>query len=235
MEHLAPIPGDPARAPAVREMFARIAPGYDRANRWMSMGIDRWWRRLAIRALGPAATGDILDLCAGTMDFSAALAPGARSVTALDFCADMLEAGRAKVPASVRTVCADARQMPLPDASFDGIVAGFGIRNVPEPERAVAEALRVLRPGGVFVVVDFFKPTSLAARVFSSTYNRVVLPLVGGWVTGDAAPYRYLVGSMDAWTDRAGFEATCRQVGFTDVGGRELLPPVASMVVARKA
>lgn len=235
MEQLAPIPGDPGRAPAVRDMFAKIAPGYDRANKWMSMGIDRWWRRIAIRALGPAASGDMLDLCAGTMDFSAALAPGARSVTALDFCADMLEAGKAKVPTTVRTVCADAREMPLPDASFDGIVAGFGIRNVPEPERAVAEALRVLRPGGVFVVVDFFKPTSLAARLFSSTYNRVVLPLVGGWVTGDAAPYRYLVGSMDAWMDRGGFQAVCRDAGFAQVGGSELLPPVASIVIARKA
>jgi demethylmenaquinone methyltransferase/2-methoxy-6-polyprenyl-1,4-benzoquinol methylase len=235
-----PVPGDPNRAPAVRDMFARIAPGYDRANQFMSMGIDRAWRRIAIRTLGANAKGDVLDLCAGTMDFTAALAAppggtGARSIVALDFCAPMLEAGMAKIPAgaNVRTVCADARDLPLPDASFDAIVIGFGIRNVPEPERALAEARRVLRPGGVMVVVDFFRPTTFAQKFFAGTYNRVVLPIVGGLVTGDASAYRYLAGSMAAWYNREGFEAACRTAGFTTVSGRDLFPPVASLVDAR--
>jgi ubiquinone/menaquinone biosynthesis C-methylase UbiE len=125
----------------MEDMFARIAPGYDDANKVMSMGIDRIWRRIALRALGSAADGDVMDLCAGTMDFSAALAGRSRSVVAVDFCQPMLDAGRAKIPdeANVRILCADAREIPLPDASLDGIVAGFGIRNVPEPERALAE------------------------------------------------------------------------------------------------
>ena len=235
MGALAPVPGDPGRAPAVRDMFARIAPGYDRANRFMSMGIDRRWRKIAIRALGDAARGDVLDLCAGTMDFTAALAPAARSVVALDFCAPMLEAGMAKIPAgaNVRTVCADARALPLDDSSVDAIVIGFGIRNVPEPERALAEARRVLRPGGVMVVVDFFRPTSWAQRFFAGTYNRVVLPIVGGLVTGDSSAYRYLAGSMAAWYDRAGFERACLAAGFDTARGRELFPPVASLVEAR--
>ena len=160
---VAPVAGDPGRAPAVRDMFARIAPGYDDANKVMSMGIDRIWRRIALRALGSAADGDVMDLCAGTMDFSAALARRSRSVVAVDFCQPMLDAGRAKIPdeANVRILCADAREIPLPDASLDGIVAGFGIRNVPEPERALAECARLLRPGGVLVVVDFFRPCLL--------------------------------------------------------------------------
>lgn len=232
----APIAGDAGRAPAVQAMFARIAPGYDSANRWMSMGIDRAWRRTAIRALAERADGDMLDLCAGTMDFSAMLVGRSRSIVALDFCAPMLEAGAAKLPpgSNVRTICADARELPLPDASVDGIVAGFGIRNVPEPERAVAEALRVLRPGGRFVVVDFFKPTSLLAILLDRTYNRVVLPLVGGMITGEGAAYRYLAASMGAWTDRAGFEQMCLTAGFATVHGHELFPPVASLVVAEK-
>ncbi len=232
-----PVPGDPNRAPAVRDMFARIAPGYDRANQFMSMGIDRAWRRIAIRALGDTAAGDVLDLCAGTLDFTAALAPRARSVVAVDFCAPMLEAGLAKIPAgaNVRTVCADARELPLPDASVDAVVIGFGIRNVPEPERALAEARRVLRPGGRMVVVDFFRPTTLAQRFFAGTYNRVVLPIVGGLVTGDASAYRYLAGSMAAWYDRPGFERACEAAGFATVTGRDLFPPVASLVEARVA
>lgn len=231
-----PVAGDPARAPAVAAMFARIAPGYDRANAWMSFGIDRIWRRIAIRELGAAARGDVLDLCAGTMDFSAALHGTARSLTALDFCAPMLEAGAAKLPpGAVRTVCADAREMPLPDASVDAIVAGFGIRNVPEPHRAVAEAARVLRPGGVFVVVDFFRPVSFLARFLDLTYNRFALPLIGGLITGERGAYQYLAASMGAWTDRPGFVHMCTENGFTEAAGRELFPPVASIVIARKA
>ena len=229
-----PVAGDPNRAPAVRDMFARIAPGYDDANRFMSMGIDRIWRKVALRELGAAVNGDVLDLCAGPMDFSAALAGRARSVVAVDFCQPMLDAGQAKIPlgANVRTVCADARAIPLPDASFDAIVAGFGLRNVPEPERALAEAARLLRPGGVFVVVDFFRPETLLARFFSSTYNRVVLPIVGGLVTGDASAYRYLAESMGAWHSRPTFCAALREAGFAEADGRELFPPVASLVRA---
>lgn len=231
-----PVAGDPGRALAVRDMFARIAPGYDRANRWMSLGIDRAWRRIAIRELGAAADGDVLDLCAGTMDFSAALAARSRSIVAVDFCAPMLEAGRAKISAGapVTTLCADARAIPLPDASVDAIVAGFGIRNVPEPERAIAECARLLRPGGMLVVVDFFRPATLLAKLFAATWNRFALPLIGGIVTGDASAYRYLGRSMAAWYDREGFEHACSEAGFAQVSGRELFPPVASIVVARR-
>ena len=217
-------------------MFARIAPRYDLSNRMMSFGIDRIWRRIAIRELGACADGDVLDLCAGTMDFSVALASRSRSLIALDFCQPMLDAGAAKVPpgTKLRTICADARAMPIDDASLDGAVAGFGIRNVPEPERAVAEAWRVLRPGGRLVVVDFFQPRSLLARVMDVSYNRVVLPMVGGLLTGEFSAYRYLAASMGAWCDRPGFEKTCREAGFHTVRGWDLFPPVASIVVAEK-
>lgn len=230
-----PTAGDPARAPAVAAMFARIAPRYDLSNRLMSFGIDRAWRRIAIRELGPAADGDVLDLCAGTMDFSRALAGRARSLVALDFCQPMLDAGAAKIPVGtrLRTICADARELPLPTGSFDGVVSGFGIRNVPQPERALAEARRVLKPGGVLVVVDFFQPRSLLARALDATYNRVVLPLIGGLLTGEPSAYRYLANSMHAWCDRPGFEQLCRNAGFAQVEGRELFPPVASIVIAR--
>lgn len=231
-----PTAGDPGRAPAVAAMFSRIAGRYDLSNRVMSLGIDRLWRRAAIRQLGDAARGDMLDLCAGTLDFSVALASTARSIVAVDFCQPMLDAGAQKVPAGTafRAVCADARDLPLPAASVDGAVAGFGLRNVPEPHRALAEAFRVLRPGGRLVVVDFFQPRTLLARLLDATYNRVVLPLIGGLLTGEFSAYRYLAASMGAWCDRAGFEQMCRDAGFIVLSGRELFPPVASLVVAQK-
>ncbi len=232
----APLAGDPGRAHAVREMFARIAPGYDRANRWMSLGIDRRWRRIALDALGAAASGDVLDLCAGTLDFSLALAGSARRVVAVDFCAEMLEVGRRRLPptAPVETVCADARELPLSPGVFDGAVIGFGIRNVPEPERVLGELRRVLRPGGKLVIVDFFRPTTLLQRLMAGSYNRLVLPVVGGALTGDAAAYRYLADSMAAWCSRAEFEQLCVDQGFLAVSGQELFPPVASLVVAER-
>lgn len=228
----APVAGDPGRAPAVRDMFARIAPGYDRANRIASLGIDQAWRRAALRALGDSARGDVLDLCAGTLDLSA-MVTGARSLVAADFCAEMLEAGRAKAP-HARTVCADARELPFPDSSFDAVVAGFGIRNVPDPGRAVAEAARVLRPGGVFVCLDFFKPTRTAQRVLLDAYNAVVLPMVGGLATGHPSAYRYLVQSMDAWLTRTQFEELLRGHAFLEIDGWDLFPPVASIARGRK-
>lgn len=235
-----PVAGDPNRAGAVQAMFARIAPGYDRANFWMSMGIDRIWRADAIRRCGDSVKGDVLDLCAGTLDFSRMLSPEAATLTALDFCQPMLDAGVKNLPPRpgrppVRLICADAREIPLPDASLDAVLAGFGIRNVPEPERAVREVFRVLRPGGVFLTVDFFRPTAPLARLMSASYNRIVLPIVGGLITGDSAAYRYLADSMGAWTDRAGYERMCREAGFDQVDGAELFPPVAARVRARKA
>lgn len=234
----APQAGDPGRAPAVQAMFARIAPGYDRANFWMSMGIDRLWRRQAIRLCGPNVAGDVLDLCAGTLDFSRMLSPVSRSIVALDFCQPMLDAGRRNLPPRaepVRLVCADAREMPLADGSVDAIVAGFGIRNVPTPERAVQEAFRVLRPGGVFVTVDFFRPETAMARLMSASYNRLVLPVVGGLITGDSSAYRYLAESMGAWASRDDYQQMCLRSGFAAVDGAELFPPVAAWVRARKA
>lgn len=232
MSAMVPVAGDPGRAPAVRDMFARIAGGYDRANRVLSFGIDRWWRKQALAELGPKVSGDVLDLCAGTLDFSAMLAGRSQSVTALDFCQEMLDAGRAKAPHAT-LVCADARELPLASGTFDAVVAGFGLRNVPEPHRALAEVRRVLRPGGVFVCVDFFQPQGFLARAMDRSYNRVVLPIVGGMISGDSSAYRYLADSMAAWTTRSGFEGMCRDAGLVDVTGRELFPPIASLVVAK--
>jgi ubiquinone/menaquinone biosynthesis methyltransferase len=208
-------------------MFARIAPGYDRANRVASLGIDQAWRRAALRALGNAAHGDVVDLCAGTLDLSAMIT-GARSVVAVDFCKEMLDAGRAKAPGA-RLVCADARELPLPAESADAVIAGFGIRNVPEPGRAVAEVARVLRPGGVFVCLDFFRPATVAQRILVDTYNTLVLPVVGGWATGQPSAYRYLVQSMDAWLTRAQFQDLLAGHRFREIDGWDLFPPVASI------
>jgi ubiquinone/menaquinone biosynthesis methyltransferase len=234
----APTAGAADRAPQVREMFDTLAPSYDRANRIISMGLDQGWRRKAIRQLGPAAQGDMIDLCAGTLDLTVMLLDaGARSVKAVDFAEQMLLAGKPKIPGSadVALITADAREMPLPDASVDGVIAGFGLRNVPEVHRAVAEAARVLRPGGRLVVLEFFQPTSLLSRLLQGSYNRFVMPILGGMVSGYGSAYRYLAGSIDAFMTRPDFEAILRDNGFEDVTGEDMFPPVASLVCGTRS
>ena len=232
-----PEPGAADRAPQVQAMFDQIAPKYDLANRVLSLGLDQWWRRIAISALGDTLKGDVLDLCAGTLDLTLMLVEaGAQTVTAIDFSEEMLRAGESKIPpeAQVETIAADARSLPLADQSVDGIVCGFGLRNVPELEKALAECARVLRPGGRLVVLDFFQPEGVVSRFLHSTYNRVAVPVVGGWITGAAPAYRYLTGSIEAFVSRTEFETMLSVHGFA-VEGKEMTPPVASLVVGSKS
>ena len=232
----APTAGAADRAPDVQQMFDTLAPTYDRANRVISMGLDQGWRRQAIAALGESAQGDMMDLCAGTLDLTVMLlAAGAGHVHAVDFAAKMLEAGRPKLApdAPATLVTADAREMPFDDNSFDGIIAGFGLRNVPEVHRAVAECARVLRPGGRLVVLEFFQPVSPVSRLLQGSYNRFVMPLLGGAVSGFGGAYRYLAGSIDAFLPRATFEQMLVDNGFAEAWGRDMFPPVASLVVGQ--
>jgi len=229
-----PTAGDAERAPEVQAMFDRISGRYDLANRVLSLGMDPGWRREAVAALGPAASGEVLDLCAGTLDFTVMLVEqGVGRVTAVDFSTGMLDRGRAKLAADapVDVVAADARDLPLPDHSVDGILCGFGLRNVPEVERALAECKRVLRPGGRLVVLDFFQPAGTVSRFLQDSYNRWVVPLIGGMITGSPESYRYLADSIDAFTTRKDFERVLSTLGF-QCAGREVFPPVASLIVA---
>ena len=229
-----PTAGDAERAHKVQAMFDRLSGRYDLANRVLSLGMDPGWRREAVAALGPAASGEVLDLCAGTLDFTVMLLEnGVSRVTAIDFSTGMLDRGRAKLAADapVDVVAADARDLPLPDHSVDGILCGFGLRNVPEVERALAECKRVLRPGGRLVVLDFFQPAGAMSRFLQDTYNRWVVPVIGGMITGSPESYRYLADSIDAFTTREDFEALLSTLGF-QCEGREVFPPVASLIVA---
>ena len=119
--------------------------------------------------------------------------------------------------------------------TFDALLIAPTVGPLLDVNTYAALVRRNLRPGGRFVVVDFFQPRTLLARFLDRTYNRAVLPVVGGLITGDRSAYQYLAGSMGAWTDREGFERMCTDGGFARAGGRELFPPVASIVIAEKA
>ena len=227
-----PTAGAEDRAPAVRQMFNEIAPRYDRANRVLSLGLDQSWRKAAIAALGEHGKGRVLDLCSGTLDLTRMLLDnGAAHVTAADFSEVMLSTGASKIRPgeSVDIVCADARDLPLETDSVDAIICGFGLRNVPELHKAVAECSRVLKPGGTLVVLDFFQPIGFIPRLLQSTYNRVVVPIVGGLITGFRDAYTYLNQSIDSFCSADEFVQQLDQAGIR-AHHRTMFPPVAQLI-----
>ncbi len=231
-------PGDAAvgHAEAVRDMFGRIAPTYDLLNRVLTVGLDAAWRERAVAALAGAPRGPSLDLCAGTLDLTVLLdraRPSTRLI-ASDFSEPMLLRGKSKAPRA-ELVVADAQELPFADASIAAVVCGFGIRNVADPEKAVREVRRVLMPGGVFVTLEFFRPTSLVTRTLHRTFMSHVLPTVGGLLSGDRSAYAYLARSMDGFLSRPEYERAVRQTGFAKVSGEDLTLRVASIVRAEVA
>lgn len=204
----------------IQRMFAEVAPGYDRANRALSLGIDVWWRRRAVHLLGVARGERALDVCCGTGDLSFALQRAGARVVGVDFCTPMLTraAGKHRTePDRPRPAfsCADAMALPFADATFDFATVAFGIRNVADPTVALREMVRVVRPGGRVVVLEFTKPRVPLLGTAYRFYFRRVLPRLGRWISGtknDA--YRYLHDSVMAFPEREAFEALMRDAGL---------------------
>jgi demethylmenaquinone methyltransferase/2-methoxy-6-polyprenyl-1,4-benzoquinol methylase len=178
-------------------MFASIAPRYDAANEVLSLGAHRSWRRAAVR-LARVRPGDrVLDCATGTGDLAIAMkraAGPAGEVVGTDFCAPMLASAPAKAARAgvhVTFEVADALSLPYGDGSFDVASIAFGIRNVDDPVRCLREMARVVRPGGRVVVLEFGQPRGVFGAIFRA-YSRVVMPAVGGLLTGNRAAYEYL-------------------------------------------
>jgi len=213
--------GGQAKRSYVRGMFTAIAPRYDLLNHLLSLNIDRRWRRAAVTRLGWEArpAGTYLDLCAGTIDLAAELArrDGFRgSVVGADFVVPMLERGRGKAPRTV-PVAADALALPFADATFDGAMVGFGVRNLADLDEGLVEAARVLRPGARFVVLDFTTPRFAPLRAVYLFYFRRVLPAVGRAVSKHTDAYSYLPESVLAFPDPDALAERFAAAGFRDV------------------
>jgi len=213
----------------MRGLFTRIAGRYDVLNRALTFGIDVLWRRRALRMLAGAATpARILDLAAGTADLSIGAArrfPSAR-VTGLDLTPAMLEIGRAKVERAgladrVKLVEGDALSLGFPDASFDAVTCAFGFRNFPDVARSLAEAARVLRPGGRLLVLELFRMESRVFARATSLWLRLAAPLIARTAKGD---YAYLRASIERTLSAADFTAAAERAGFAREGEAFLRP-----------
>jgi demethylmenaquinone methyltransferase / 2-methoxy-6-polyprenyl-1,4-benzoquinol methylase len=234
-----PTPGAPEKA-AVRSMFDRIAPRYDILNRVLSGGTDVRWRRRAVDLLDLAGPSRLLDLCTGTADLLVeALSRDPRSSgLGVDLSHAMLVRGSgklARVGCSGRAALAggDGENLPVKDALFDGALVAFGIRNVGDPVGAMREVLRVLRPGGRFVVLEFSTPRGLLGVVYRF-YSRNVLPRLGGLVSGDASAYAYLPASVARFPTPEAFASLMREAGFVGVRWQRLTGGIACLHRAEK-
>jgi demethylmenaquinone methyltransferase / 2-methoxy-6-polyprenyl-1,4-benzoquinol methylase len=221
--------------PTIQRMFADVAPRYDRANRVLSLGVDQYWRRQAVR-LARVRQGDrALDVCAGTLDLTLALVRAGARTTATDFCQPMLGRGIAKIarlppPQRPPLACADTLALPFRDASFDLCTVAFGIRNVADPRAGLAEMKRVVAPGGRVVVLEFCRPrTPLFAGVWLFYFRRV-LPRLGKWISRtDNDAYGYLPESVMRFPEREGFLDLMRQAGLASPRAHILTGGIAAI------
>ena len=206
----------------VREKFSRVTRRYDLVNTLGSLGLDHLWRYRAARELRKHP-GPLLDLCAGTMTLAKELVrQRPRPVVALDITYEMLAFGRHRLanhPASAFISCVqgDAEELPLRDEAFHGATVAFGVRNLAHLDKGLREVLRVLKPGGKFVILEFSRPKH---PLFAPVYRRYlerVMPLLGGSLTGDQEAYQYLARSIYAFPPPEEIKALLEEAGFEGV------------------
>jgi demethylmenaquinone methyltransferase/2-methoxy-6-polyprenyl-1,4-benzoquinol methylase len=222
-------------------MFDAIAPRYDLLNHVLSAGLDRRWRVTAVEALALPRTARVLDLCTGTADLAIATverAPGA-TVVGIDFASEMLRLGLAKIRSAglhprVALIRGDAARIPLRSASCDAATIAFGIRNVAEPERALTEIARVLKPGARLAILEFGQPAIPGLRTLYSWYFRYLLPLVGRLISRHQSAYSYLPASVGAFPPPAEFSRTLGATGFSHVRAVPLTFGVVYLFVAER-
>ena len=209
-------------AALVQAMFDRVAPRYDLANALLSLGQDAHWRRVTALAARPEGAR-ALDVAAGPGNVAAELvARGAHEVVALDLSLAMLAEGASRGHERIRWVNGDAQRLPLPDASFDVVTISFGLRNVPDPVRALEEFARVLRPGGRVVLCEFAAPRWAPFREVYTRYLVGLLPLAAKVVSSSPQAYRYLADSILAWPDRRAIADWLEAAGFAEVQVKDL-------------
>jgi demethylmenaquinone methyltransferase/2-methoxy-6-polyprenyl-1,4-benzoquinol methylase len=201
---------------SVRRMFDRIAPVYDAMNRLMTAGLDRRWRDEAAAAV--VRPGDrVLDACCGTGDLAIAAAKAGGKVTGLDFSEPMLARAREKNP-DIDWVSGDALGLPFPDGSFDAATVGFGVRNLDDLERGLAELRRVLKPGGRLAILEITRPQGVLAPFYRFWFDGVI-PLAGTVLPGGSA-YSYLPASVRRFPAPQALAKLLDEAGFDEIRWR---------------
>jgi len=227
------------KAQRVRGVFESVAGKYDLMNDLMSLGLHRVWKRFAVNATGVRVGMRVLDLAGGTGDlarlFAERVGPGGE-VVLTDINGAMLALGRDRMVNAGRLVPAvqcDAEKLPFASGRFDCVSIAFGLRNVTRKEQALAEMVRVLKPGGVAAVLEFSRVYAPLAPAYD-WYSFNVLPRLGRLVAGDDASYRYLAESIRMHPDQAALKALMEQAGFDRVEVHNLMAGVVALHLGHK-
>ncbi len=209
------------RPEEVATMFDDVAPKYDVVNDVLSLGQTRRWRKIVFDAVGAVPGQRVLDLAAGTGTSSEPYADAGIDVVACDFSLGMLKVGKRRRP-DIDFVAGDAMNLPFEDDSFDACTISFGLRNVNEPRKALAEMLRVTRPGGRIVVAEFSHPTVPVWRTMYTEYLMRALPAIARKVSSNPDAYVYLAESIRAWPNQDELAHWLQDAGWEDVAYRNL-------------
>ena len=224
-------------------LFNSIARTYDSLNHWLSLGVDKSWRRRSLRwIVDPSAPQQILDIACGTGDYSIAIARRAHPdtvVTGVDLTEAMLQVMRSKVEKaglSGRIVAeqGNAEALRFADNRFDRTTIAFGIRNFEHREQALREILRVLKPGGRLVILELSVPSNPLLRWCYNLYFTRLLPAIGGMVSGDKAAYRYLPASVLSFPNKREWMETIRRCGFRNVSHRAYTLGICRLYIGEK-
>jgi demethylmenaquinone methyltransferase/2-methoxy-6-polyprenyl-1,4-benzoquinol methylase len=224
----------------VAAMFNNIAWRYDFLNHFLSFGVDRYWRRQAINLLRNDQPKVILDIATGTADLAIeAMRLNPVKIFGVDISSDMIEIGKDKirkknVQDKIELIEADSENLFFDDNKFDAITVGFGVRNFGNLEKGLSEMLRVLKPGGIAIILEFSKPGNSFIRFLYNFYSTRICPLIGNAISKDKAAYSYLHESVEAFPDGKDFLNIFSSVGFGDVKWKPLTFGVASVYLGKK-
>ncbi len=225
----------------VSRMFNSIAPYYDFLNHLLSLGIDRSWRKKAIRELGTDQPRFILDVATGTADLALETARQLQAdrIIGVDISNQMLDIGRTKIAKRglselIELQEGDSEWLPYPDNTFDAITVAFGVRNFENLEKGLAEMLRVLKPGGKAVILEFSRPTIFPFKQLFNGYFKYLLPQIGRLTSKDPKAYQYLFESVQAFPDGEDFVNILAQTGYNSNQWRPLSLGICTIYTGKK-
>lgn len=224
----------------VADMFNNIAPKYDFLNRFLSAGIDKKWRKRAIKELGKENPKIILDVATGTADFAIeALKANPEKIIGIDISAKMLEIGKEKITQKalnnkIELILGDSERLPFENNTFDAVTVAFGVRNFENLKQGLAEIFRVLKPNGTLLILEFSNPRKFPVKQLYRFYSKFILPTLGWLISGDKAAYTYLPESIKAFPDGENFLHICQSIGYTETKWIPLTMGICSIYVAKK-
>lgn len=240
-ESIKPYNKEGKKSELVEEMFDNIAPAYDKLNHTLSMGIDRCWRKKAIRTLRPFHPKRMMDVATGTGDFAILacreLQPD--SLTGIDISEGMMNVGREKVKQAhlsdkITFAREDCTCLSFADRSFDAVTVAFGIRNFEGLDKGLSEMCRVLAPGGHLVILELSTPDRFPMKQLFGIYSKVVIPLIGKCISKDNSAYTYLPQSIQAFPQGEVMQEVIRKAGFSEVRFKRLTFGTCTLYTATK-